>query len=95
VFAKVVAYNIYGDSETSDPGSEAIILTIPDAPVSLTETVSARTENTITFSWNDGAQEGGAPILDYRINLEVSGSYTVLESNVLETSFTATGLTAG
>lgn len=70
VFAKVIAYNIYGDSLTSEPGSEAIILTVPDAPVTLTEITSDRTENTITFSWTAGAQDGGAPVLDYRVNYD-------------------------
>jgi hypothetical protein len=43
IYAKVLATNIYGDSELSDEGHEAIILTIPDAPINLAETVSART----------------------------------------------------
>jgi len=30
VYAKVVAYNIYGDSTTSEPGFQAIILTVPE-----------------------------------------------------------------
>jgi hypothetical protein len=35
VYAKIIATNIYGDSLVSDPGNNAIILTVPDAPVSL------------------------------------------------------------
>jgi len=51
IYAKVVAYNSYGESEISEAGNEAIILTIPDAPVMLAEVVEMRTDNSITFTW--------------------------------------------
>jgi hypothetical protein len=70
IYAKVIAYNLYGDSLLSEAGNEAIILTIPDAPINLAETVSARTENSITFTWEAGSADGGAPLLDYRINYD-------------------------
>ncbi len=35
VVAKVVAYNIYGDSLTSESGSGAVIITYADAPLNL------------------------------------------------------------
>jgi len=70
IYAKVIAYNIYGDSPISEPGFEAIILTIPDAPVDLAETVTARTQNSITFTWSPGSADGGAPVLDYRISYD-------------------------
>jgi hypothetical protein len=96
VFAKVIAYNIYGDSLTSEPGNEAIILTIPDSPVSLTETVSDRTDNTITFAWSEGATDGGAPVLDYTISFDqASNTYIELDSGVTAESYTAIGLTQG
>jgi len=40
VFAKVIAYNDYGDSLVSEPGSGAIILTVPDKPVDLVEVIT-------------------------------------------------------
>jgi len=70
IYARVTTYNLYGDSVTSESGFEAIILRLPDAPVSLAETVSARTENSITFTWSPGAEDGGTPILDYRISYD-------------------------
>ena len=47
-----------------------MILTNPDSPVSLAETVIARTPTTITFTWNDGTANGGAPVLDYRVTYD-------------------------
>ena len=70
VYAKVIAYNDYGDSLVSDPGSEAIILTIPDAPVGLTEEISARSADSISFTWSPGPANGGADVLDYRISFD-------------------------
>lgn len=35
VFANLIAVNVYGESTESDRGNGAIILTVPDAPVSL------------------------------------------------------------
>lgn len=96
VYAKVIAYNIYGDSMTSEAGFEAIILTVPNAPKDLSETTSARSENSITFTWNAGTANGGAPVLDYRISYhQASNAYAELESGITATSYTATGLTAG
>jgi hypothetical protein len=37
VYAKVVAFNAYGDSIESAVGSSNIIMTEPDAPVGLSE----------------------------------------------------------
>jgi hypothetical protein len=96
IYAKVIAYNAYGDSLVSDPGSEAIILTVPDAPVSLAETVSARTASSITFTWSEGAADGGADLLDYRISYDqATGTWLELVDGITATSYTVTQLTAG
>lgn len=83
VWAKITAYNKYGNSEESPEGNGARILTIPDAPVSLTETVSQRSATSITFTWLAGAKNGGDPVLDYRVNTDNSnGVWIVLTSNL-------------
>jgi hypothetical protein len=51
VYAKVVGYNTYGDSAMSPAGSEAIILTIPDTPISIAEVEVARSASSITLNW--------------------------------------------
>jgi len=40
VQAKVVAFNLYGDSLNSTLGGAAVIITYPDAPVSLAEDIT-------------------------------------------------------
>jgi len=37
VYVKVIAANVYGSSVESLPGNGATIITLPDAPISLTE----------------------------------------------------------
>jgi hypothetical protein len=51
VWVKIVAINIYGESAESTPGNGAIIITYPDAPVSLEEIYSMRTKTSLTILW--------------------------------------------
>lgn len=51
VYAKVVAYNIYGDSVDSDISNPTILMTNPDAPVLLTENTSLRSFFDLAFAW--------------------------------------------
>lgn len=96
VHAKIVAYNYYGSSVASAVGNGAVILTLPDAPVSLLETVASRTASSITFTWSQGVSNGGAPVLDYRVSSDqATGSYTVIASGVATSQYTATVLVAG
>ena len=46
--------------------------------------------------WSDGAEDGGTPIIDYRI-LYAAGSndFTVLRQGILTKSYIATGLNTG
>jgi len=96
IYAKVLAFNIYGDSLMSAEGNGAIILTVPNPPVSLSEVYSERTATSIGISWSDGALNGGATVLDYTVSYDQGlDSYVVLKSGVLTQSFTATGLKPG
>lgn len=65
VWAKVVAINAYGMSEESDAGNGAEIITYPDAPVSFSEDFSLRTYNSVTLTWQEGAENGGSPVSSY------------------------------
>lgn len=51
VYAKVIALNIYGDSSQSDEGNGAVIVTIPDAPITLDEDESQRTKSVLAITW--------------------------------------------
>jgi len=65
VYAKLLAYNIYGKSATSAVGNGAVILTIPDSPKSVAELYSSRTATSLGISWTIGDKDGGAPVIDY------------------------------
>jgi hypothetical protein len=95
--AKVIAFNLYGDSTESDVGNGAIILTNPDAPVNLIEVYAERSATSLGLSWDEGVENGGSPVIDYTVNYEIgtSGSYVELKAGVLLTEYIATGLTPG
>lgn len=63
--ATVIAYNGNGNSLPSEIGSGAVILTSPDPPTNLVETVAARTRSTITFTWTPPVFVGGSNVIDY------------------------------
>jgi hypothetical protein len=96
VYAKVLAYNLYGESTVSDEGNGAVIITYTDPAIDLTETVSARTASTITFTWSDGDANGGSPIIDYRVSYDQgTDEYVDLATSVVNKEYTATGLNYG
>lgn len=77
VYAKVIAYNVYGDSLISDAGNGAVIMTVPDAPVSLAENSLLRGATQIGLTWTEGLSDGGSPVLDYNIHFDLGdGVYT-------------------
>lgn len=55
-------------SITSNVGNGAVILTNPDAPLSLSNIVSQTSASMIAFKWSPGIADGGKPVLDYRIS---------------------------
>jgi len=96
VYAKVVATNVYGDSLESAEGNGAIIVAVPDKPISLLEDYSQRSASTLGLTWQDGADPGGLPVLDYRITIiQTDTSFSQLVLGVPSKSFTAVGLTVG
>lgn len=68
IYVKLIVFNVYGDSSESLEGNGAVILTYPDAPVNVVEVYSERTATSLGLSWDDGASNGGATILDYTIS---------------------------
>jgi hypothetical protein len=93
VWAKVAANNIKGTSE-SEIGNGAVIITKPDAPINLIEETSLRTASTLGLTWSPGLDEGGTPVLDYRISMEINGVFTVLAATT-NNVFTIFSLTNG
>lgn len=98
VYARVVAYNAYGISDTSEIGNGALILTIPDTPVLFTEDLTVKSPTTIGLSWQKSiSNNGGTDVLDYRIIYDQgnAGEFITLAESITQTTFAATGLTAG
>jgi len=40
---------------------------VPDAPINLLDNPSLTTATEITFTWEEGASDGGAAVIDFRI----------------------------
>ena len=96
IYAKVIAYNVYGLSDESAVGNGAVILTVPDAPLNVVEVVTSRAATSITISWQPPPTNGGAPVIDYTIISDDSvGVDRVIKTGESSTSYQATGLTAG
>lgn len=68
ISATVRASNIEGDSAVSLSGNGAIIITYPDAPVSLANDESTTSAYLIGITWEDGLADGGNAITGYRIS---------------------------
>jgi hypothetical protein len=83
VYSKVIATNVYGDSAISIAGNGAIIITYADAPTNFAEIVAFRTSTSISFSWDEGASNGGNSVFDYRVSYDNSENvWAYLESEV-------------
>jgi len=96
IHAKVRATNIKGSSAYSADGNGAIILTVTDAPVNLANVVTITSANQVGLTWSPGVNQGGTPLLDYRITYDQGNNNNVqLVSGLTSTAYTITGLTAG
>lgn len=65
IWAKVQAENFYGLSPVSESGNGGLLQLVPDAPVNLVENIEVTSRTIIEFSWQDGASNGGASVIDY------------------------------
>jgi hypothetical protein len=96
IYAKVVAVNIRGSSDGSEEGNGAVILTNPDAPLSVSNDPSVTTDTVIGLKWLEGAQNGGSPVIDYKISSTTgTNPYITLDSGVTTLSYQAINLTPG
>jgi len=70
--------------------------TKPDPPRNIIEIASARTLTAIGFSWQQGVENGGTPVIDYRLFFDQgTNNYVILAATYLSTSFTIDSLTPG
>lgn len=72
IYAKVIAYNSIGESPESASGNGAIVSIVvsPDAPIELKRDNLATTTSQIGLMWSDGASDGGAEVIDYRVSYD-------------------------
>ena len=96
MYAKVLATNHVGSPAFSDIGNGAHLLTLPDAPTDLSNVESITNKDQIGMTWNEGAANGGRPVLDYQVSYDQAiDSWVVLETTISTTSFVAEGLQSG
>ena len=96
IYAKLTATNIQGTTPESPVGNGAIILTFPDTPTSFTNVPSITNGYQIGLTWTKGVNEGGTPVIDYRVWYDqAANNYIVLQSNIVATSLTVTTLSMG
>lgn len=69
IYAVVVANNVKGSSPASDAGNGAIIITVPDKPINLSEDSLLRTLTDLGITWTEGASNGGSVVIDYRVSM--------------------------
>ena len=65
VYAKIVAANAYGNSLTSSQGNGAVLLTVPDVPLSFINVATITSASQIGLSWVQGTNNGGSVVIDY------------------------------
>lgn len=78
VYAKVSATNQFGTSTFSNSGNGAVIVTVPDSPISVANNMAVTTVNKVGIIWEPGFSEGGLPVIDYRISWDQgTGSWEI------------------
>jgi len=83
--------NAVNTSPVSAAGNGGILLTNPDAPISLTNVRSITDTTRVGLSWSPGAADGGTAVIDYQVWWDQgTDSYLVLQSNEVGTSYTTT-----
>jgi hypothetical protein len=70
ISVKVTATNARGDSLQSAESNSVKILKVPDAPINLFERPSVRTSTTTVLSWAIANENGGTPVIDYRLSFD-------------------------
>jgi len=56
-----------------------IVIVVPDAPISLARDNSATTISQAGLTWSDGSENGGTPVLDYRVSYDQgTGNWQVI-----------------
>jgi hypothetical protein len=68
---KVTAYNSVGYGQSSQIGGTAVSAIVPLPPKALANNPALTSISQISFTWQDGDFNGGAPVLDYQIEYDL------------------------
>jgi hypothetical protein len=86
----------------SQPGNNAVIQLVPEPPINLLNDPFDLNDPTTTsdiqihFTWEDGLNNGGTPVLDYAVySDEATGNWILLDNAVPSNEFTHSSVTAG
>lgn len=72
------------------------MITLPDRPINLADNAVVTHKTQIALTWEDGLEDGGSEVIDYRIWYAVlPGDYQVLVTGVTDKSYIATALVTG
>ena len=81
IYAKIIAYNVYGDSPFSEQGNDGLVKLVPDAPINLANDPTVTTDLRIRFTWTEGLSNGGDEVLDFSVYYDQglgSGNFVLL-----------------
>ena len=67
IYAKIIAYNVYGDSPFSEQGNDGLVKLVPDTPINLANDPTVTTDLRIRFTWTEGLSNGGDEVLDFSV----------------------------
>lgn len=96
VIALMSAQNVYGSSASQYASGTAIIVTIPDAPLSLANNPTITNAQRVGITWTAGAANGGTPVLDYSILWDQgTGNWVTRIAGLTTTSYTISQLSMG
>jgi len=69
---------------------------VPNAPINIVKNSLLTTATSISITWTNGSNDGGSPVIDYRVSFDFStNNYVILASGVPTQSFTVSGLIPG
>lgn len=90
------AQNIYGSSSSQTATGTAVILTTPDAPLSLANNPAITNAARVGITWTAGLSNGGTPIIDYTVLWDQgTGNWVIRISGLTTTSYTISQLSMG
>ena len=90
----VVSVNAFGEGRASSNEVSIIAASLPTAPLALANDATVTASGIVGLTWTTPTSDGGSPVIDYQISSKIgAGAYSVLDSGITTTSYTASSLT--